>query len=78
LGYFHIISFALFRVGCVDSDKYPNMKINGFNECPVHEALELPPQLKSIEGCFVGEFSPQVGGWGGPVDAGAFVVSLKK
>lgn len=44
----------------------------------VHEALEFPPQLKSIEACFVGEFNPQVGGWGGPVDSGAFVVSLKK
>jgi len=72
--YFHIISFALFDITCVDAGSNPK----GMKACPVHEAAELGTNVKTIEGCFVSGFDPGLGGGQGPVDAGAVVVYLKK
>ncbi len=72
--YFHVISFALFKITCVD--------YGGQSNCPLHEhvAEDLPPQGQqffSVEGCFLDNFDPGLGGGGGEVDTGPFIVYLK-
>jgi hypothetical protein len=69
--YFHIISFAKFRITCVDD--------GGGSECPAQEHLGLDKNLgvKSVEGCFVSGFDEGLGGGGGDVDTGTFIVYLK-
>lgn len=75
--YYHIISFALFRVECVDAGG----GTVGKEGCPARNLLEasidLGPQVKTIEGCFIEGFDPSLGGGAGPVDAGAVIVFLK-
>ncbi len=67
--YYHIITFALFYIECVDAPPY--------GPCPGHEAAGLPNNVKTIEGHFVGGF---VAGLKGKlvdgVDAGAWTLYL--
>jgi Flp pilus assembly protein TadG len=72
--YFHIISFAIFRVECVDAGSNPK----GKDGCPAHDGLLLDPDVKTIEGCFVEGFDAGLGGGGGPTDTGTIVVYLKR
>ncbi len=71
--YFHVISFAIFRVECVQGGSNPG----GGMQCPAHEAAELDPNVKTIEGCFVEGFDPGLGGGGGEFDLGGYVLYLK-
>jgi hypothetical protein len=72
--YFHIISFALFVPTCVDAGSYPRAG----ETCFAHEALDLHPNIKTIEGCFTEGVDPSLGSSGGVVDTGADVVYLKE
>jgi len=71
--YFHIISFALFVPTCVDAGGHPG----GGNVCVAHDALDLAPNVKTIEGCFVEGVDASLGSGGGEFDTGADVVYLK-
>ena len=75
--YYHIITFALFRVECVDAGGGTVDK----EGCParnlLEESLDLGPQAKTVEGCFIEGFDPGLGGGSGTVDAGAVIVFLK-
>lgn len=67
--YFHVISFAVFHITCVDAQ--------GAGPCPGKIALDLAPEVKTIEGCFIKDYVP--GGGGGPNTnpwVGAWVVYL--
>ena len=67
--YFHIISFSVFHITCVDSASS--------GPCPGNKALDMDPNVKTIEGCFVRDYTP--GGGGGPNDnpwMGAWTVYL--
>ncbi len=72
--YFHIISFALFDITCVHAGSHKG--------CDVRDKLvglgELDKDVKTVEGCFLKNFDPDLGGGQGPVDTGAQVVYLKK
>ena len=76
--YYHVISFALFRVECVDGAG----GTVGPEGCParnlLEEYLDLGPQVKTVEGCFIEGFDPGLGGGGGSVDVGAEVIYLKR
>ncbi len=75
--YYHIITFALFRITCVDGGG----GTVGPEGCPIHnqleETIDLGPQAKTVEGCFVDGFDPGLGGGAGTVEAGAVIVYLK-
>jgi hypothetical protein len=71
--YFHVISFALFYPTCVQAGSYPRG-----GDCPVNELLDLPPQVKTVEGCFLEGVDPSLGSGGGEIDTGADVVYLKR
>jgi hypothetical protein len=78
--YFHIVSFALFKVSCVDAGSHPG----GGNTCPGNEQLQdwniINPSGKTIEGCFIQGTAPGLGGGsggGGPF-VGAYVVYLTR
>jgi hypothetical protein len=75
--YYHVISFALFRVECVDAGG----GTVGKEGCParnlLEETLDLGPQTKTVEGCFIEGFDSNLGGGAGPIDTGAVVVYLK-
>ncbi|HBY09149.1 MAG TPA: hypothetical protein DEH22_15730, partial [Chloroflexi bacterium] len=71
LDYYHVVSFALFYPTCVEAAGIPG-------SCPINDLLGLRPQVKSVEGCFISGFDPNLGGGGGTVDTGADVVYLKK
>ncbi len=67
--YYHVISFAYFRITCVDAPPY--------GPCPGHEAAGLPNQVKTIEGYFVKKIPPGLSGKpGGGKDAGAYTLYL--
>jgi hypothetical protein len=67
--YYHVISFANFRITCVDAPPY--------GPCPGHEAAGLPNQVKTIEGYFVRKIPPGLSGKpGGGKDAGAYTLYL--
>jgi hypothetical protein len=73
--YFHIISFSLFRITCVDA---------GSSHCEAREAAGLDYYFKNsdlnsintIEGCFIEGFDPNLGSGGGQIETGALVVHL--
>jgi hypothetical protein len=69
--YFHVISFAIFRITCVQAGSYPKG-----GDCPAHEAADLHKSVKTIEGCFIEDFDPNLGGGGGTVDMGAYTLFL--
>jgi len=67
--YFHVISFAIFHITCVEAGSH--------GPCPGNDALGMDPNVKTIEGCFVTGYTP--GGGGGPNDnpwAGAWTVYI--
>ena len=69
--YFHVISFSAFYVACVDAGSH--------GPCPVHEALNLPPNVASIEGCFVEGFLPGItGNPSGGVEGGVWTLYLTR
>jgi hypothetical protein len=72
--YFHIISFVLFHVECIDQGSH--------GPCPANEYLidlfDLPASATSIEGCFVDGFDAGLGGGEGEVDLGTYVIYLKE
>lgn len=71
--YFHVISFGLFRISCVDK--------GGSGSCPAHQFLFPDVPLKNIptiEGCFVEGFDASLGGGDGTVDIGAEIIYLKR
>ena len=47
-------------------------------ECPAHKAADLDKHVKTIEGCFIKDFDPKLGGGGGTVDIGAITLYLIK
>jgi len=84
--YYHVITFAMFHVTCVDYGGHavaePGIKIVG-NKCPKELALDnagfytKPSSLKSIEGYFVQGAPGGVSGRPGDgMDAGAYTVYL--
>jgi hypothetical protein len=52
--YYHVITFAMFKITCVDAPPY--------GPCPGHEAAGLPNQIKTIEGFFTNDYSTGVSG----------------
>ncbi len=67
--YYHIITFALFKITCVDAPPH--------GPCPGHEAAGLPNNVKTIEGFFVRGFVPGLKGRPSDgVDAGAYTLYL--
>jgi hypothetical protein len=71
--FFHVISFALFHITCVESGSH--------GPCPANIALGLPPNEKTIEGCFVQGIIPDIGGGGscsGGIDVGAYILGLTR
>ncbi|MGD8753627.1 MAG: Tad domain-containing protein [Anaerolineales bacterium] len=62
--YFHVIAFALFDITCVDAGSHPSMGKDGKKECEAHAELGLDPEVKTIEGCFVSGFEPDLSGLG--------------
>jgi hypothetical protein len=67
--YFHIISFAVFHITCVEGGSH--------GPCDGNLALGLDPNVKTIEGCFIRDYVP--GGGGGPNTnpwVGAYTVYL--
>jgi type II secretory pathway pseudopilin PulG len=75
--YFHVISFALFKISCVDAGSHPG----GGSSCPGNQQLQdwniINPSGKTIEGCFIQGTVPGLGGGGGPF-VGAYVVYLTR
>ena len=67
--YYHVITFALFKITCVDAPPY--------GPCPGHMAAGLPKSVKTIEGEFVKGYDPGLGGKG-ELDAGAFTLYLTR
>ena len=67
--YYHVMTFSLFRITCVDAPPY--------GPCPGHAAAGLPPSAKSIEGVFITGFSGDVSGSGG-IDAGLHTLYLTR
>lgn len=69
--YFHVISFAIFDVICVDAGSHPG----GGASCPGNQQLQdwgiIGPSGKTIEGCFKEGTAPGFGG--GPGGGGPFV-----
>jgi hypothetical protein len=69
--YYHIISFSVFHITCVDSPPY--------GPCPGHQAAGLPGNVKTIEGYFVqGPVPGLTGRPGDGVDAGAYSLYLTR
>jgi hypothetical protein len=67
--YYHVITFAAFKITCIDAPPY--------GPCPGHIAAGLPNHVKTIEGYFTNAFFPNVSGIpSGGVDAGVYVVNL--
>lgn len=67
--YYHVVTFALFKIVCVDAPPY--------GPCPGHVAAGLPNNVKTIEGYFVEGFSAGLEGEG-DLDAGAYTVHLTR
>ena len=67
--YYHVMTFALFKITCVDAPPY--------GPCPGNTAAGLPPSAKSIEGVFIKGFSGAVSGDGG-IDAGVYTLYLTR
>jgi hypothetical protein len=67
--YFHIIGFANYLITCVDSGSHKN--------CAFHEFLDLAPNVKTIEGCFVAGVDPDITGYGG-ADFDAYTLVLSR
>jgi hypothetical protein len=68
--YFHVISFALFHVTCVDD--------GGMGKCPGHVAAGMK-NMMTIEGCFVEGYVPGLRrGTGSPWNAGAYTIYLSR
>lgn len=77
--YFHVISFAIFDVTCIDAGSHPSG-----GSCPGNQQLQdwgiINASGKTIEGCFKTGTAPGLGGGaggGGPY-VGAYVVYLTK
>jgi Putative Flp pilus-assembly TadE/G-like len=69
--YYHIISFSVFHITCVDAPPY--------GPCPGHKAAGLPGNVKTIEGYFVqGPVPGLTGRPGDGVDAGAYSLYLTR
>jgi hypothetical protein len=69
--YYHIISFSVFHITCVDAPPY--------GPCPGHDAAGLPNNVKTIEGYFVqGPVPGLTGKPGDGVDAGAYSLYLTR
>ena len=69
--YYHIISFSVFHITCVDSPPY--------GPCPGHQAAGLPGNVKTIEGYFVqGPVPGLTGRPGDGQDAGAYSLYLTR
>jgi hypothetical protein len=68
--YFHVISFSIFEVTCVDAGSHGG--------CYAHGEAGLANNVKTIEGCFIDGLDPDLGAGGGIVDTGADVVYLKR
>jgi hypothetical protein len=74
--YFHIISFALFKITCVRS--VPN------NSCPIYDQVEghiegLGHSTRSIEGYFVSGFAPDIGSLPIPgAETGTYIIKLTR
>ena len=73
--YFHIITFSLFRITCVDA---------GSSTCEAREQAELDgyfstsiaKSINTIEGCFINGFDPNLGSGDGEYETGALIVHL--
>jgi hypothetical protein len=69
--YFHIIGFANYKVMCVDAGSHKN--------CILHDdILGLPPNIKTIEGCFVAGVSSDIRDVGGGADFDAYTLVLSR
>jgi hypothetical protein len=69
--YYHVITFALFYITCVDAPPY--------GPCPGHDAAGLPGNVKTIEGYFVQGYVPGIKGKPSDgVDAGAYTLYLTR
>jgi hypothetical protein len=69
--YYHVITFALFYITCVDAPPY--------GPCPGHEAAGLPNNVMTIEGFFVKGFVKGIKGRPSDgVDAGAYTLYLTR
>jgi hypothetical protein len=69
--YYHIISFSVFHITCVDAPPY--------GPCPAHKAAGIKGNVKTIEGYFVqGPVPGLTGRPGDGVDAGAYSLYLTR
>ncbi len=69
--YFHIIGFANYQITCVDSGPHKS--------CRIHDDwLDLPPNVKTIEGCFIKGVSPDIKDVGGGADFDAYTLVLSR
>jgi hypothetical protein len=69
--YYHIISFSVFHITCVDAPPY--------GPCPAHKAAGIKGNVKTIEGFFVqGPVPGLTGKPGDGIDAGAYSLYLTR
>jgi hypothetical protein len=67
--YFHVIGFANYLITCVEAGSH--------KDCKFHDLLGLPPNVKTIEGCFIQGVDPDITGYGGQ-DFEAYTLRLSR